>query len=135
MSQLAKTQNLRLFPEKYKMDGHSVDLEIDDLQFRTLRQTDFASKVLLECTVPVAQQPTAQVTTAYPSKVRLKKHYAQVLGPAVLLENIEILEVGDGDAVPDTGIEVKPGSRVVFTATSMPVHGWGKAVGNRESIV
>ena len=125
-------QNLRLFHTKYQMDGESVDMTLDNLQFRKLRETDIGARVILECTLAVEQQPNPQVGTEKISSVRLRKHYAQILGPGLNLENIEILEIGESDKVSESGTDLKTGSRVVLSATNLPLHGWGKAVGYRE---
>lgn len=124
-------QDLRLFNTKHQFDGESVDVVIDDLQFRKLRQMDIGARVILEAKMADEQQARALVTDTKPA-VRLKKRYAQVLGPGVNLENVEILEAGESE-FPEAGSEVKGGTRVVFAATNLPLHGWGKAVGHRET--
>ncbi len=126
------SQNLRMFQNKYAMDGHSIDLCIDDLQFSNLRKTDLGATVILECTVAANQQSHPKVDMGKVPSLHLQKHYAQILGPAVLLENVQILETGEDAKTLEGGATVAPHSRVVLSATNLPIHGWGKAVGYRE---
>jgi hypothetical protein len=130
MSQTAN-QNLRLFQNKFKLDSGCVDLDLDDLQFRKLRLADIGARVLLQCKLSKEQQQHAQVSDAKPA-VSLKKKYAQLLGPGVHLENVEILECGDGKEVSEQGTAISAGDEVVLSATVIPQHGWGRAVGYRE---
>lgn len=124
-------QNLRLFQSKFKLDSGCVDLDLDDLQFRKLRLADIGARVLLQCKLSKEQQQHAQVSSAKPA-ISLKKKYAQLLGPGVHLENVEVLECGDGKEVSEHGTALSAGDGVVLSATVIPQHGWGRAVGYRE---
>jgi hypothetical protein len=126
-------QNLKLFHRRNVLNRDCLDLSIEDTSYKRLRGATPGETVVIETTVSPEQMPAPMVKAGDSvSSVRLHKQYEQLLGPGLVLADVQLLETSPGKTVQD-GETCSTGSRLVLSALCNPVRGWSVAVGHRET--